>query len=71
MISAENTNYNLRFSDIADKDIEQAIEYHSRKSESGEYNFKAQLNIISKEQEKIIILAVLPAKADPQKWKYL
>lgn len=27
--------------------------------------------IISKEQQKIIILAVLPAKADPQKWKYL
>ncbi len=44
MISAENTNYNLRFSDIADEEIEQAIEYHSLKSENGEYNFKSQLN---------------------------
>ena len=44
MISAENTNYKLRFSDIADKEIDQAIEYHSGNSEDGEYNFKAQLN---------------------------
>lgn len=44
MISAENINYNLRFSDIADQEIEQAIEYHSRKSENGEYDFKSQLN---------------------------
>lgn len=44
MISAENTNYSLRFSDIADKEIEQAIEYHSRKSENGEFNFRTQLN---------------------------
>lgn len=44
MISAENTNYKLRFSDIADQEIDQAIEYHSRKSENGEYNFKVQLN---------------------------
>ena len=44
MISAENTNYNLRFSDIADKENEQTIEYHSLKSENGEYNFKSQLN---------------------------
>ena len=43
MISAENTNYNLRFSDIADEEIEQAIEYHSLKSENGEYNFKSHI----------------------------
>jgi hypothetical protein len=44
MISAENINYKIRFSDIADQEIEQAIEYHSSKSEAGEYNFKIQLN---------------------------
>ncbi|MDR2204783.1 MAG: type II toxin-antitoxin system RelE/ParE family toxin [Flavobacteriaceae bacterium] len=44
MISAKNTNYKIRFSDIADQEIEQAIEYHSSKSEAGEYNFKTQLN---------------------------
>jgi hypothetical protein len=44
MISVENTNYKIRFSDIADREIEQAVEYHSGKSEMGEYNFKKQLN---------------------------
>lgn len=34
----------MRFSDIADEEILQAIEYHSLKSENGEYNFKSQLN---------------------------
>ncbi|WP_124640821.1 MULTISPECIES: type II toxin-antitoxin system RelE/ParE family toxin [Amniculibacterium] len=44
MNSQENTNYKLLFSSIADKEIEQAIEYHSSKSENGEYNFRTQLN---------------------------
>lgn len=44
MSSQENTNYSLRFSDIADEEIEQAIEYHSSKSENGEFNFRTQLN---------------------------
>lgn len=44
MTSQENTTYSLRFSDIADKEIEKAIEYYSSKSENGEYNFKLQLN---------------------------
>ena len=44
MISAENTIYNIRLSDIADKEIENAIAYYSSKSESGTYNFKKQLN---------------------------
>ena len=44
MISAENTNYKIRFSDIADQEIDQAVEYHGGNSENGEYNFKAQLN---------------------------
>ncbi|MET3047446.1 type II toxin-antitoxin system RelE/ParE family toxin [Flavobacterium covae] len=44
MTSQENTTYNILFSDIADKEIEKAIEYHSSKSENGKYNFKTQLN---------------------------
>ncbi len=44
MISKESTNYKLRFSDIADRDIDQAIDYHSQRSEAGEYNFKNELN---------------------------
>lgn len=44
MTSQENTTYSIRFSDIADKEIEKAIEYYNNKTESGEYYFKLQLN---------------------------
>lgn len=42
----KNISYKILFSDIADQEISQAIEYHQANSEVGEYNFKTQLNRI-------------------------
>jgi hypothetical protein len=44
MKSVKSINYKIYFSEIADKDIEQAVEYYSNISESSVYNFKYQLN---------------------------
>ncbi|MCB9201479.1 MAG: type II toxin-antitoxin system RelE/ParE family toxin [Flavobacteriales bacterium] len=44
MISQKNINYKIRLSDIADQEINKAIEYYKNQSQTGELNFKKQLN---------------------------
>jgi plasmid stabilization system protein ParE len=42
--STKSTTYNILFSDIADSDLEKAIDYYNRKSENGANTFKQELN---------------------------